>query len=148
MKLKKSVDGREWKTLGVVFGNGTSSLLNKYSYTDKSAKSATTYYRIRQVDVNGTAVYSAVKVISETKAASSVSIFASNGKNIVINMNSDARENMQVTVLNTNGQVVNRQTVANASYQVTVPMNTVPSGLYIVQVSDKSGWNEVKKVVL
>lgn len=147
-EIEKSVDGREWKTLGVVFGNGTSSLLNKYSYTDKSVKSATTYYRIRQVDVNGTAVYSAVKVISETKAASSVSIFASNGKNIVINMNSDARENMQVTVLNTNGQVVNRQTVANASYQVTVPMNTVPSGLYIVQVSDKSGWNEVKKVVL
>ncbi len=145
-EIEKSVDGREWKTVGVVFGNGTSSLLNKYSYTDKSAKSATNYYRIRQVDNNGTAVYS-VKVISETKATSSVSIFASNGKNIVVNMN-DTRENMQVTVLNTNGQVVNRQTVSNASYQVTVPMNNVPSGLYIVQVSDKSGWNEVKKVVL
>lgn len=147
-EIEKSTDGREWKTMGVVFGNGTSSQLNKYSYTDKSTKAATNYYRIRQVDINGTAVYSVVKVISETKAASSVSIFASNGKNIVINMNSEARENMQVTVLNSNGQVVNRQTVANASYQVTVPMNTVPAGLYIVQVSDKNGWSEVKKVVM
>lgn len=147
-EVERSFDGRNWKSIAIIFGKGNSTQVNRYTYTDKSPNASVIYYRIRQVDMNGTAVNSTVKVISETKTSSSVSIYAGAGKNVVINMNTEARDHMQVTVLNINGQVVNRQMIARAAYQVILPMNNVPAGLYVIQVSDKSGWSEVKKVVL
>ena len=61
MQWKKSTDARTWKQVAVVLGSGTSDLVNKYAYTDKNNTEAVVYYRIRQVDMNGSALYSAIR---------------------------------------------------------------------------------------
>jgi carboxypeptidase T len=51
-----------WQTLGFVKGGGTSVTSSLYSFTDRSPLSGKQYYRIKQVDENGTfTVYSPVE---------------------------------------------------------------------------------------
>jgi hypothetical protein len=35
-EIEKSADGRNWKNMAVVFGNGTTNDAHNYSYTDRS----------------------------------------------------------------------------------------------------------------
>jgi len=43
-----------WKTLGFIKGNGSTSTSSSYSFTDISPLQDTQYYRLKQIDANGT----------------------------------------------------------------------------------------------
>jgi len=47
----------EWTKVGNVNGNGTSSTVNNYSYTDRSLTTGSYSYRLKQVDFNGNFEY-------------------------------------------------------------------------------------------
>ena len=146
-EIEKSTDSRNWKSIAVVFGNGTTSATSNYSYTDKNENAVVVYYRIRQVDLNGVAAYSAVKTVKTAGAVNDATIYASSNNTVTVQLDNGTKSNMQVVIVNTNGQVVAKQVFSNASYRVNVSLNNVQSGLYVVQVSDNNGWNETKKLV-
>ena len=59
--VERSADGRSFTAIDFVKGNGTTANLSKYSYTDGNKfLSGTTYYRLKQIDVNGATDYSKV----------------------------------------------------------------------------------------
>ncbi len=47
-----------WKEIGVIQGNGTTTKHSSYSFTDLIQKSVPVYYRLKQIDLNGTFTYS------------------------------------------------------------------------------------------
>ncbi|NCS90419.1 MAG: T9SS type A sorting domain-containing protein, partial [Ignavibacteria bacterium] len=47
----------EWKKIGFVSGNGTSTELNNYSFTDNSLASGNYSYRLKQIDFDGSFAY-------------------------------------------------------------------------------------------
>lgn len=145
-EIEKSTDGSNWKTAAVVMGNGTTSKTSNYSYTDKNENSAVVYYRIRQIDLNGSAAYTTVKMIrnNENTAAK---IYKSAANTVTIELNSTNLSNLKVAVLNLNGQVMSQQTFAQATAKITMQVNTTSAGVYLVQLTDKSGRKEVKKLV-
>jgi hypothetical protein len=51
-------DDPGWKELGYVEGNGTTTELCSYTFTDTPPAAGTYYYRLRQVDFDGTTEYS------------------------------------------------------------------------------------------
>ncbi len=61
--IERSNDGVFFETIGRVTGRGTSNTAKVYQFTDNNPFS-TTYYRLRQVDNNGTATYSPVVVVA------------------------------------------------------------------------------------
>lgn len=147
-EVEKSTDGRQWKMMAVVFGNGTTSQAQQYSYTDRSDLSSVAYYRIRQVDVDGNSVYTIVKTVRSEEAKKEATIYAASKNTINIDLNSAAKKDMQVTVLNMNGQVMARQVFHAASYRVNMQIPSVANGMYVVVVTDNNGWSESKKIVL
>lgn len=46
-----------WKKAGNVSGNGTTSVSNNYSFTDRNLSSGKYYYRLKQIDYNGNYEY-------------------------------------------------------------------------------------------
>ncbi len=50
----------EWKNVGFVEGNGTTTRPNSYSFTDENLTSGKYRYRLKQIDFNGTFKYSNV----------------------------------------------------------------------------------------
>ena len=55
--LEKSEDGSEFQTAGTVSGAGSSKTLRKYTFLDPQASSRKIYYRLKQVDFDGTFSY-------------------------------------------------------------------------------------------
>lgn len=57
-EIEKSIDQKEWSTIGEVKGMGSSSMVSKYSFRDESVVNGTAYYRVKQIDFNGKYSYS------------------------------------------------------------------------------------------
>jgi hypothetical protein len=146
--IEKSTDSRNWKQIATVASVGTSSLLNKYGYSDKSSTEAVVYYRIRQVDMNGTAVYSAIRSLRNNEPGSVTNIFASSNKTVIIDFNSDVKDNVSIQLISMGGQVITRKEFSKASYRLVLNTTGAGSGVYVVRVSDSKGWSEVKTIML
>jgi len=145
--VERSSDARTWKQVAVIMGAGTSSLVNKYSYTDKNINDAVVYYRIRQVDLNGAAFYSAIRSLRNSNNLLT-NIYTSSYKTVTIDFNSDVKDNVSIQLINMSGQVIVRKEFNQASYRLIVDAMSASSGVYAVQVSDGKGWSEVKKIAL
>jgi hypothetical protein len=146
--IEKSTDAHNWKQIAVVAGAGTSSLVNKYGYTDKNNNDAVAYYRIHQADMNGTEFYSAIRTLRNSETGSLANIYASSNKTVIIDFNSDVKDNVSIQLINMGGQVIVRKEFSKASYRLVVNTMGAGSGVYVVQVSDSKGWSEVKKIML
>ena len=59
-EIERSTDGESFNKLGFVKGNGTTAEMHRYSYVDESLNSGQYYYRLKQIDFNGSYSYSAV----------------------------------------------------------------------------------------
>jgi len=68
-KVQRSVDTQQWETLEEVKGTGTTSTTTYYSTWDKQPLNGTSYYRIVQVDFDGTSAASenrSIDIVSST----------------------------------------------------------------------------------
>jgi hypothetical protein len=146
--IEKSTDARSWKQVAVIPGAGTSAQINKYDYTDKNSTDAIVYYRIRQVDINGTSFYSAIRSLRNNENSQAANIYASSNKTVIIDFNSDVKDNVYIQVINMSGQVIVRKEFSQASYRLVLDATGAGSGVYAVRVSDSKGWSEVKKIAL
>jgi len=146
--VERSSDARSWKQIAIIMGAGTTSLTNRYNYTDKNVTDAVVYYRIRQTDLNGDVHYSAVRTVRNESQQAVATIYASSKQTITVDLNSDVKDNINILVVSMNGQIIKRQNFKQASYRLTLNMPNSTPGVYAVQVSDGQGWVEVKKITL
>lgn len=65
-EVEASPDGVNFRRLGFVAGQGTAATAQQYQYTDTGAgrRGPLHYYRLRQLDTDGTATYSAVQSVT------------------------------------------------------------------------------------
>src|SRR5690606_37686439 len=58
--LENDNASNSWKVIGFVKGNGTSTVINNYLYTDKPVNPGKYNYRLKQIDFDGTYAFSPV----------------------------------------------------------------------------------------
>lgn len=63
-EIERSQDGRNFVKIGFITGNGTTVSACNYAYTDANIESPSYYYRLKQVDYDGSVSYSNVIEIS------------------------------------------------------------------------------------
>ncbi len=56
--VEKSMDGKSWKQIGFVEGNGTTLMSQNYQFKDLHPSNGTNYYRLKQLDFDGRFEYS------------------------------------------------------------------------------------------
>ncbi len=76
-EVERSDDqGTSWYTIGQVAGNGTTQAVSEYIYTDRIALiSSTTYYRLRQVDFDGSSDYSPIVSVTTDSPIAEVTVY-------------------------------------------------------------------------
>jgi hypothetical protein len=63
--VQQSADGKTWEAIEEIFGQGTTNQTTSYQYTDKERyNTAVSYYRLIQVDFDGTENYSDIVVVN------------------------------------------------------------------------------------
>jgi hypothetical protein len=149
-EVQVSTDGKTYRKLAFVASySATSNQYQTYSYTDiEAGKSGLRYYRLRQVDVDGTSAYSPVKVVSFATLAAgttSVNIYpnpsASSDQTTLVVQSSVAGAG-RIQVLDMTGRsIVSRDitTVAGVT-ELAVPVGSdLNAGIYLVKVTLPSG---------
>ncbi len=65
-EIERRTETSEFRTIGFVEGNGTTTEPRSYSYLDKTVEQGVTYYRLKQIDFDGTYAYSDVVEVNAT----------------------------------------------------------------------------------
>jgi len=127
-EVERSSDGVLFAAVAQVAAAGTGPATHRYAYRDKEVPACLLYYRLRQVDQDGTTVYSPVRTVRPTDSAS---------LRLAPNPAPDGATQLQgvtpgtsVQVLDALGQVV-RQTTADQAG--SAELRGLPVGLYVVR---------------
>jgi len=159
--------GTNWETISFLNGKGTSTEVNKYSYSDNLSKlnvAGSVSYRLRQIDLDGTVTYTKEVSVSFTSAPKSFSL-SQNYPN-PFNPSTTIRyalpfdSNVKISIYKVTGELVKvlvSGTKTAGNYDVT--MNTAhenvefSSGIYFYSieanaVDGSSTFKQTKKMIL
>jgi surface protein len=135
-EVEMSVNGLAYTKIAFVDGKGNSTTIQPYSHTTIQPNEA--YYRLRQVDFNGTFSYSPVVFVTGMVGKNFVRVYPNPAKEqITIALgNIPASEVLKATVFNTNGKRVWKGTgkldeLQNALNQ---QFSSWKTGVYILQI--------------
>lgn len=149
---RRSVDG-EFAAIGNVAGNGTTTERKEYSFTDASVPAGQYYYRLKQVDFNGTYSYSN-EVLADVQAPALFTLEQNYPNPFNPNTNvsfSLAKPTfVKLSVFNLLGeevQVLKNEFMDAGSHSVTFNASSLPSGTYIYRI-DTPEFSSVKKMTL
>ena len=71
----RSIDGQSWASIGTVPANGSSQVTVDYSLVDASPMKGVSYYRLKQVDLNGDFHLSDIRSINNSSKVNQVKIY-------------------------------------------------------------------------
>ncbi|WP_324670598.1 T9SS type A sorting domain-containing protein [Hymenobacter sp. GOD-10R] len=136
--VEASSDGHTFVPVGEVPAAGTVSTSTDYAFQHRPTTSGITYYRLHQIDVDGTSAYSPVEVVS-TGASQSVETFPNPfAQTLTLTLSTTAGESGEARLLSLTGQVLSRHpfTVDELSTGVCTldKLPTLPAGLYLLQL--------------
>ncbi len=144
--VEKSVNGKEWMSIGTVKGVGNSEVLTNYNLIDANPVAGVQFYRLKQTDVNGEFTYSSIVPVKFGSAATlGVLVYPMPASNVLnIDLNTDAESSVDITILNTMGQVVLKTTVTGNAHQLDI--QNLVSGVYFIEVSSEGSVTKTKLV--
>ena len=132
--VERSADARSFISLGRVAGRGTTAARQTYSFTDEAPANGANYYRLKQVDTDGTFSYSPVRVVLIRNNGE----LAILGNPVITELNvSGLVAGLTAELVDMNGQVRHRQTVTDDQMQVNV--RSFASGMYLLRVVEPTG---------
>lgn len=125
-EVQRSLDGRLFTTIDKVEASGTTTQLNSYFDLDKTAPPTKLYYRLRQVDTDGTATYSPIVTLAGAEAT--LTLYP-NPTHDYLTVPSAAGQLVQVFDLA--GHLMQTATISAAG-QLSV--SALPAGTYLLHV--------------
>ena len=131
--VERSFDGRNWEAIGDVPGAGTSSTAKSYNLVDRNPREGTSYYRLSQMDFDGSITYSSFEVVSYTVKNTSMTIFPNPVMDEMhVRLNYVPDTPVRVTVYNRMGQIVMQEMMENTN-ELKLNVSRLTSGLYILE---------------
>ena len=130
-------------------GNGNSQHQIEYSYTDASVSKVqkTVYYRLKQVDFDGTYEYSDIRVVRFDAVGNDMQLVAypnpmNDELNVMVGLSNG--ESYQLEVTNLQGKLVHQEnhTYDNGLHKLNT--SAWNSGMYIVEVVSDRGSEHIK----
>jgi uncharacterized protein (TIGR03790 family) len=130
--IEKSFDGISWKIIGKLNGQGNSSNSQKYNFTDIEKQAATTYYRLKQVDIDGYFTYSNILTIKNCNQRTVKFTISPNPVKDILTIKFDREIGKQaMQIFNINGQLVKDFFVEN---NTQISIADLPKAVYIIQL--------------
>lgn len=142
--VERSLDGARFQELGTVAGHGTSAAAHAYTFVDERPAAGLAYYRLRQVDADGTATYSPVAVVQGGEALAAAAITAApnpgTGEFALLTSFGGATQ-LRGSVVNMLGQPVATvdALVPGGAASLPLDLRAQPAGVYLVQLVGPAG---------
>jgi len=144
--VDRSTDGKTFQKVAFIRGKGTSTEKSTYSFTDNNLLAGNYYYRLGQVDYDGTTKYSKVIEVTVNAAPAEFSLYQNypNPFNPSTTIKFTVAKSGITTlkIYNALGQEVktlfNTQTEAGQVYSINFNASNLASGIYFYQLKQGS----------
>jgi hypothetical protein len=153
-EIERSADDQSFEKIGFVEGNINSSTAKSYSFSDKINSAGNYFYRLKQIDLNGTFEYSnTIEVSTITPEDYSISQNYPNPFNpsTTIEFKLPQQSNVNIKVYNTIGEVVAvllNDNVEAGNHTVSFDASNLPSGIYIYRIETENFSQSMKMTLL
>ncbi len=133
-------------------GAGNSNTLLHYSEKDRNPLSGVSYYRLKQVDFDGTYKYSDVVSVVNTNTESGDDVYLfpnpSSNQSVYVRLpHALSKGKTQIAFYNLSGTKVWETQITDEGTLVELRYSKLSPGIYMVQISNEY-LNEVKKLVV
>ncbi|MCZ2392662.1 MAG: cadherin-like domain-containing protein, partial [Chitinophagales bacterium] len=134
-EVQRSQDAINWETIARVIGHGTTNDRNDYSQVDASSLSGTVYYRLRQVDYDGTSELHKVVAVQAPSCGSRKVIVYPNPTHHVLNVRIDYvnYNDLDIKIYDSKGGLVKQLTSVVSDNKIDV--QSLPDGTYLLQLT-------------
>jgi len=139
--VERSKDGQNFTSLDFVNGAGNSSQITNYTYADVTLKDinvTTTYYRLKQIDVDGKYAYSNVLSLN-LKDVAQWRVYPNPAKDIAtVEINLETSSKVNVQVISRDGRIIlnsNKGILNQGKQQVSINTQSFAKGSYIVRLT-------------
>jgi len=148
--IERSADGETWVEIGTVEAKGNSEVETAYTYVDEQPLSGNNFYRLTEVNLDNSYVYSQVVVVRMTTTLAQISVFP-NPATSYVNVSLGGNTPSVVTVLLTSAagqRLAEKQATGGDGTVMTFPVGNLASGLYIITVISADGSRESSTVLI
>jgi hypothetical protein len=133
-EVQRSLNAHDFVTVATAKAQGTSSKATAYAVLDPTAPAAALYYRLRQVDHDGTVAFSPVVALSGSGETAKVLLYPNPTRSSLSFIVAAATP---YRVLNQLGQAVLQGTTEAGTAKVNV--EALPTGLYFLELQTPAG---------
>ena len=133
--------GLNFRKMGEVQGNGTSLISHSYSFTDREAnKDGTRYYRLKQVDTDGSSSFSQIVSLTFSNEQIHLSSLYPNPTSDFINydLNSTGAKDVKISITNLLGQemISSEIKLVKGLNNLSFDVSEFAQGVYFINITD------------
>lgn len=132
--IEKSIDGKHYKTLGRVAGVGNSFTPIEYQFIDRNPQQGINYYRLKQVDVNGSFDYSSIIYLT-FRGDNQIAIFPNpTADKITAEFSASTNANAVFQLINIDGKVAKEwiSPINQGANSINIEVQNLASGIYLL----------------
>ena len=150
--IERSYDGEHFEEVARVEGNGNSSEVLHYDYTDRTIAKGTkvAYYRLHQFDYNGASKYSDIRAASfgmNNQDEQNIAIYPNPfTSDVYIDCSTLSGGKVTIVVSNVAGQQLIERSINTTEQIEKVDLSSLPKGMYFVNVTSDTGTTTVKVI--
>jgi len=138
-EVERSADGHSFVTIGTVDGAGNSMSTLNYTFIDDAPLPGLSYYRLTQVDHDGTSTSSEVVAVTRPGNAADLSIWPNPARDVLNVMAGNGPQVIGAQVHDASGRLVQDRGFPTASGTAQLDLNDVPSGVLFLSVRFADG---------
>ncbi len=150
--VERSLTGDRFTEIGRTDAHGTTSQRHDYDFTDRQigqSVNGLVYYRLRQVDQDGTVTYTPVRTVRFSGKTEPVRVaFYPNPFTDALTLDLTALpagSPVMITILDATGRLVRTLTLTGAQVQ-SVDLHTLASGTYVVRLTGADGFTATQRL--
>lgn len=132
--IQRSVDGTSFTTIGNVHASGNSNLVIPYAFDDAKPMHGLNYYRLKEIDLDGSVSYS--QIVSVRFDKNVMVLIIPNPVKDVLNVQLITSEFTTASVFDASGKLVAKQNIRSANVQVNT--SKLPKGWYLLKLEGKT----------
>ncbi len=135
--IERSSDGVHFVSTGRVPGLNNNGVLTDYYYYDYNAMKGISFYRLKQVDIDGKYSYSPIERVNNSETDNSFDVYPNpaTGNTFKINLLKATSVNTELLIYDQSGRLQLKQALENNN---TISIkHQLPAGMYILKLNDK-----------
>jgi hypothetical protein len=146
--VERSYDGRDFQAAAIVQGNGTTQNMITYNHNDNTIDlpQNTVFYRLRQVDFDGTTAYSPVRRVDFEGSIipNSVTLYPNPTKGTVtVSFTDDEAESHAIKVIDNIGRELYKQTFDGQA--IELDLSSQATGIYFIILDSGESFKVIKQ---